>query len=74
METSFVLSNGNLQVPCILTEPQQGSIRRIILGVHGLGGSSTDAIQAGIAEEMELLMPPLCVSTFLPMGEIPQKV
>jgi alpha-beta hydrolase superfamily lysophospholipase len=43
-----------LDIFCRLSEPDQGPARRIVLGVHGLGGSTDDAIQAGIAEEMAL--------------------
>ena len=53
MEHCFSIAQGTLQVPCRLTEPE-GDIRRIVLGVHGLGGSMLDAIQTGIAEEMTL--------------------
>ena len=52
METSFVLTNGELKIPCKRCEPSGGTIRRVVLGVHGLGGSTADAIQEGIAEEM----------------------
>ena len=48
-----MLSHGDLQIFCKLTEPDFGDIRRVVLSVHGLGGSTEDAIQTGIAEEME---------------------
>lgn len=54
MEKTFLLSSGQLSIPCTVSEPDCGDIRRIVLGVHGFGGSSDDAIQAGIAEEMGL--------------------
>ena len=54
MEQNLILNDGDLQVACTLTEPDFGEIRRIVLGVHGIGGSATDAIQEGIAEEMAL--------------------
>ena len=54
MEQSFLLSQGNLQIACKLSEPDSGDIRRVVLGVHGFGGSADDAIQSGIAEEMAL--------------------
>lgn len=54
MEKRFQLSQWLLRTPCILTEPEDGDIRRVVLGVHGLGGSATDLIQASLAEEMEL--------------------
>ena len=52
MEQEFLLTAGNLQIPCKLNRPSTGAIRRVVLGVHGLGGSMEDRIQAGIAEEM----------------------
>lgn len=54
MEKSFLLPCGDLQIPCTLSQPDGGQIRRIVLGVHGLGGCMEDAIQASIAEEMEM--------------------
>jgi len=54
MEQSFVLTSGELQIPCCVTEPDYGEIRRVVLGVHGFGGSMADEIQTGIAEEMAL--------------------
>ena len=54
MEKDFILSQDGLRVPVKLSEPDYGQIRRIVLAVHGLGGSSNDAIQVGISEEMEL--------------------
>lgn len=54
MEREFTLSAPALDIFCRLSEPDHGPARRIVLGVHGLGGSTEDAIQAGIAEEMAL--------------------
>lgn len=54
MEMERMLHRDGLTIPCKISEPDFGSIRRIVLGVHGFGGSMDDAIQAGIAEEMEL--------------------
>ena len=52
MEIQFVLDAGRLQIPCVLHEPDSGDVRRVVLGVHGIGGSAMDKIQVGIAEEM----------------------
>ena len=54
MEKNFLLSHGELKIRCVVTEPFSGRIQRVILGVHGFGGSADDQIQAGIAEEMGL--------------------
>ena len=50
----MMLSRGDLQIFCKQTEPDFGDIRRVVLGVHGLGGNTEDAIQSSIAEEMEI--------------------
>ena len=54
MEKTFMLSSGDLRTPCILTIPDGMPVQRIVLGVHGLGGSSADPIQTGICEEMTM--------------------
>jgi len=54
VEKEFLLQRSGLTIPCKISQPDSGPIRRVILGVHGLGGSTEDAIQIGIAEEMEL--------------------
>ena len=54
MEKSLILSRGELQIFCKQTEPDFGEIRRVVLSVHGLAGSTEDAIQTSIAEEMEI--------------------
>lgn len=54
METERMLQRGGLTIPCKISQPDSGNIRRVVLGVHGFGGSMEDTIQAGIAEEMEL--------------------
>ena len=54
MEKSFSLSRNGLKIPCKVTVPDFGEIRRVVLGVHGLGGSMVDDIQKSIAEEMDL--------------------
>ena len=47
-----MLENGELRIPVKITESDFG-IRRVVLGVHGIGGSAMDDIQTAIAEEME---------------------
>ena len=54
MEKKWILNCDGLQVPCRLDQPEHSKIQRIVLGVHGFGGCSTDAIQESIAEEMGL--------------------
>lgn len=39
---------------CIVTEPDFGPVRRVVLGVHGFGGSARDQIQENTAEELGL--------------------
>lgn len=54
MEQSLLLSQGSLKISCKLSQPDDGCIDRVVLGVHGFGGSADDQIQSGIAEEMAL--------------------
>ena len=54
MEKEFVLSRNGLAIPVKVTAPDFGDIRRVALAVHGLGGSTEDAIQKALAEEMEM--------------------
>lgn len=54
MESSFILTQGDLQIPCVFTVPDSVSPRRIVLGVHGFGGCARDGIQTSIAEEMDM--------------------
>ena len=54
METSYLLKHGGLTIPCVQNDPESAAPRRIVLGVHGLGGSTRDSIQEALAEEMEL--------------------
>ncbi len=72
MDRSFVLSQGELQIPCRLSQPEDGQIQRIVLGVHGFTGSSLDEIQAGIAEEMELFSTATLRFDFPAHGENPE--
>lgn len=52
MEKKFLLTHGSSKTPVILQVPDGMPVQRVVLGVHGIGGSSQDAIQSGIAEEM----------------------
>ena len=53
MEQKFLISHGMMKILCRLSEPA-GAVRRVVLGVHGLAGSSLDEIQVGLAEELPL--------------------
>jgi alpha-beta hydrolase superfamily lysophospholipase len=54
METGFEIVEKGMTIPCKRNLPENGQIRRIVLGVHGLGGSMEDAIQRSLADEMPL--------------------
>ena len=54
MEKDFVLDHKNLTIPCKLTVPDGGVIKRVVLGVHGLGGSAADTIQPAIARKQSI--------------------
>lgn len=71
MEKSFILNHGNLRIPVRLCHPDYGNVHRVVLGVHGFGGSMTDAIQEGIAEEMTLFSSASVRFDFPAHGESP---
>lgn len=71
MVKTFDLSHGCLTIPCKLSVPDDGDIRRIVLGVHGFGGSTNDDIQASIAEEMEMFYSAVLRFDFPAHGESP---
>ena len=54
MEKHFLLTHGSSKTPVILQVPDGMPVQRVVLGVHGIGGSSQDPIQSGIAEEMTM--------------------
>ncbi len=71
MEKQFLLNSGELKIACKLTEPLSGTVRRVILGVHGFGGSADDQIQSGIAEEMGMFGAAMLRFDFPAHGESP---
>ena len=52
MEQSVFLTCGQWNIPCIVTQPDDQPVSQVVLGVHGIGGSTQDAIQVALAEEM----------------------
>ena len=71
MEKQFTLSCGEVEIPCRLLASEEDGIRRLVLGVHGFGGCATDAIQSGIAEEMEMFYAATLRFDFPAHGESP---
>lgn len=71
MIQEFMLSSGTLRIPCKLNAPEDGDIRRVVLGVHGLGGSTSDDIQTSLAEEMEQFYSAVLRFDFPAHGESP---
>lgn len=54
MERRFVLKENGLRIPCVLDEPEYCTVRRCVIGVHGICGSKDSKILADIADEMGL--------------------
>jgi len=71
MEKSFLISAGDLTVFCKHNAPDFGDVRRIVLSVHGLGGSTNDDIQTGLAEELEFFSSAVFRFDFPGHGESP---
>ena len=72
MEKEFMLEKGELRIPVKVTE-SDFEVRRVVLGVHGLGGNSMDAIQTSIAEEMEFFSSVVYRFDFPTHGESPHE-
>ncbi len=70
MEKEFMLEKGELRIPVKITESDFG-IRRVVLGVHGIGGSAMDDIQTSLAEEMEFFNSAVYRFDFPAHGESP---
>ena len=66
----MILTKGGLKTPCILREPDFGTPRRVVLGVHGIGGSMHDFILESIADEMELFGSAVLRSICLPTAKM----
>lgn len=47
-----MIEKGGWRVPCVVVS--SGPVKRLVLGVHGFGGSKDDPIQRDLAEEMTL--------------------
>lgn len=74
MERSFFLTHETLKTPCTLTIPDGMPVQRIVLGVHGIGGSRNDAIQTSISEEMDMFSSATVRFDFPCHGENPTEV
>ena len=74
MERSFFLTHETLKTPCTLTIPDGMPVQRIVLGVHGIGGSQHDAIQTSISEEMDMFSSATVRFDFPCHGENPTDV
>ena len=72
MEKEFMLNSGSLVIPVKITESDY-EIRRVVLGVHGLGGNTMDPIQTSIAEEMEFFSSVVYRFDFPTHGESPHE-
>ena len=70
MEKEFMLQSGELPIPVKITESDY-EIRRVVLGVHGIGGSAMDDIQTSLAEEMEFFSSVVYRFDFPTHGESP---
>lgn len=73
MEQKILLTHGKLQIPCRITAPDDHTVSQVVLGVHGIGGSMEDAIQAAIAEEMALFYDATVRFDFPAHGENPEQ-
>ena len=73
MERNVLISSNERNISCKLTQPEHGAVRRVVLGVHGFGGSSVDDIQTGLAEEMGLFGAAMVRFDFPAHGSSPEE-
>ena len=73
MEQYFMISDGQLRVPCKITEPEFGTIRRCILGVHGFGAGKDTHVLSALAEEMSVFGAATVSFDFPAHGENPMQ-
>lgn len=52
MERKFTIPQGEFELPMKVTEPDFGTVKRCILGVHGIAGHKESAVLESISEEM----------------------
>lgn len=71
MEKKFTLSHQGMEIPCKVFEPDYGTVRRCVLGVHGFCGSKESAVLGSIAEEMGLFSAASVVFDLPAHGENP---
>lgn len=71
MEQTFTINKGSLRIPCRLRDPIGGNPRRVVLGVHGIGGSANDRIQTAMAEEMAMFHSAMLRFDFPAHGQSP---
>lgn len=72
MEQKIMLTHGQLNIPCVITRPDTAPVNQVVLGVHGFGGSKSDAIQQAIAEEMAMFCDATIRFDFPAHGENPE--
>jgi alpha-beta hydrolase superfamily lysophospholipase len=73
MERYFTISDGHFRVPCKISEPDFGALRRCILGVHGFGTSKDTHILSALAEEMSVFGAATVCFDFPAHGESPMQ-
>ena len=73
MKRRFVLKENGLQIPCVLDEPEYCTVRRCVIGVHGICGSKDSRILEDIADEMGLFGAATLRFDFPAHGDSPMK-
>jgi alpha-beta hydrolase superfamily lysophospholipase len=73
MERYFTISDGHFRVPCKISEPDFGALRRCILGVHGFGANKDTHVLSALAEEMSVFGAATVCFDFPAHGESPMQ-
>ena len=71
MDETILLQRGDLQIPVLTYEPEYSSHSRVLIGIHGFGGSMRSSVISSVAEEMGFYNTATAAFDFPAHGESP---
>ena len=71
MDETILLQRGDLQIPVLTYEPEYSSHSRVLIGIHGFGGSMRSSVISSVAEEMGFYNTATIAFDFPAHGESP---
>ena len=71
MDYTTILERGDLQIPVITYEPEYSDHSRVLIGIHGFGGSMRSSVISAVGEEMGFYNTATIAFDFPAHGESP---